>query len=73
MPPLAAWELEAAVLPHLHQSQLLADSLAGAGVPVTLRRVDGGGHGRGGDFGSEALHEEVLRFFDVNLKRGPTE
>ncbi len=51
-----------------HQSELLAAALEEAGVDVTLYRVEGGGHGRGGDFGSETIDDLVLEFLDSHLK-----
>ena len=51
-----------------HQSELLAAALEEAGVDVNLHRVEGGGHGRGGDFGSETIEDLVLEFLDSHLK-----
>ncbi|MCC6489744.1 MAG: alpha/beta hydrolase [Candidatus Hydrogenedentes bacterium] len=57
MDPLVPW----------HQSQLLFDALAGAGVPVTFYTVGGGGHGGFRDPNVEALIQE---FFAKRLKPG---
>lgn len=51
-----------------HQSELLAASLEAAGVDVTFHRVVGGGHGRGGEFGSESINDLVREFLDSRLK-----
>jgi acetyl esterase/lipase len=53
----------------IHQSVRLHDALQTAGVESTLRKVQGGGHGTGGDFDSDVLIEEVGDFFDRHLKR----
>ena len=59
------------LVPH-NQSELLANALRNAGVEVVFHTVVGGGHGRGGEFGSPALFERVRRFFDRHLlDRGP--
>ncbi|UCE46980.1 MAG: alpha/beta hydrolase fold domain-containing protein, partial [Phycisphaerales bacterium] len=53
----------------LHQSELLHDALAKAGVDATLHVVNGAGHGlRGGEESSEKLFEIVVAFFDRHLK-----
>jgi acetyl esterase/lipase len=49
------------------QSQLLADLLGKASVPVVLQRMPGVGHG-GGPFGGQAVRGLVKRFFDKHLK-----
>jgi fermentation-respiration switch protein FrsA (DUF1100 family) len=50
-----------------HQSQLLYEALAAAGVDVTFRPVAGAGHGDEG-FRDEALLQQVLAFFSQHLK-----
>ena len=57
MDPLVPW----------HQSQLLFDALAGAGVPVTFYTVSGGGHGGFRDPNVETL---MLELFAKHLKPG---
>lgn len=57
MDPLVPW----------HQSQLLFDALAGAGIAVTFYTVEGGGHGGFRDPNVETL---MLEFFAMHLKRG---
>jgi acetyl esterase/lipase len=51
----------------LQQSQLLADALQKAGVPVTLRVLPGAGHG-GPGFGSREELDRLFVFFVKNLK-----
>ena len=58
------------LVPH-HQSVLLDEALRRAGVPVELVTIEGGGHGRGGLFGSEELFERVLGFFEHSLADRP--
>jgi acetyl esterase/lipase len=47
------------------QSELLRDALQKAGVPVTLKIVEGAGHG----FGGREIDRQVAEFFDRRLKR----
>jgi acetyl esterase/lipase len=51
----------------LGQSQLLADALQKAGVPVTFHVVPGGGHG-GPEFRTQEERERLFVFFLKNLK-----
>jgi len=53
----------------LNQSEILAGALRSAGVDVTLRPIEGGEHGTGGEFDSPALMEIVVNFLDRHLKR----
>lgn len=53
------------VVPY-QQSQVLHDALQKAGVPVTLKIVEGAGHGLGG----LEVNRTVEEFFDQHLKRG---
>jgi len=46
------------------QSELLRDALQEADVPVTLRIVDGAGHGLGGP----GVNQQVLEFLNRHLK-----
>lgn len=46
------------------QSELLRDALQKAGVPVTLKIVEGAGHG----FGGAQIDRQVAEFFDRRLK-----
>ncbi len=55
------------LVPH-HQSEILLSALQEAGVQATLHTVEGGEHGRGGEFGSPQLFERVASFFDSILK-----
>jgi len=48
----------------LHQSQLLADALRAAGVPVQLEVIRGAGHG----FGGPAVRDRVRAFFRARLQ-----
>lgn len=50
------------------QSELLYEALQGAGVESFLYLVEEGGHGVGGEFGSEAMFERVLNFLDRHLR-----
>jgi acetyl esterase/lipase len=50
-----------------HQSQLLAQALTAAGVPVTFMPVIGAGHG-GEGFRQPALLQQVVEFFTYHLK-----
>ncbi|MBI1355214.1 MAG: alpha/beta hydrolase fold domain-containing protein [Acidobacteria bacterium] len=50
-----------------HQSELLEAALEKAGVPVSLYKVVGGEHGRGGEFGSEKLWRMAADFFELRL------
>jgi acetyl esterase/lipase len=52
----------------LEQSQLLAEALQKAGVPVTFRVVPGGGHG-GEAFRKREEVDRLYDFFVINLKR----
>lgn len=54
-------------LVHLDQSERLTDALKKAGVPVTLKRIDGAGHG-GKEFFTEENRKLVIEFLDRNLK-----
>ncbi len=51
----------------LEQSQLLADALQKAGVPVTFHVVPGGGHG-GDEFRTQGIREQLYDFLIINLK-----
>lgn len=51
----------------LHQSLILHDALEQAGVPVDLRIIKDGGHGRGGDFDMAELKNDVARFLSQHL------
>ncbi len=51
------------VVPY-QQSELLRDALQKAGVPVTLKIVEGAGHG----FGGREIEQQVAEFFDQQLK-----
>ena len=55
-------------VPH-HQSELLHAALKKAGVRTQMYTVVGGGHGRGGEFGSPELFERAATFLDSVLKR----
>lgn len=55
------------LVPH-DQSVLLDKALRKAGVDVTFHTVVGGGHGRGGEFGTPELFERVRGFFDRHLR-----
>lgn len=57
-------------VPH-HQSVLLYDALAAAGVPVRFVTLAGAGHGTGG-FGAPAAAELVASFLDHRLKGADT-
>ncbi len=59
-----------ATVPH-HQSVLLHDALAAAGVPVRFVTLEGAGHGTGG-FGTPAAAELVASFLDHRLKGADT-
>ena len=52
----------------MHQSELLHRALLEVGISSELVRVEGGGHGMGGTFGTPGLFERVARFFDRHLK-----
>jgi acetyl esterase/lipase len=47
-----------------HQSQILTEALQTKGVPVTLRTIDGGGHG-GPEFRTHALLREIIAFLSA--------
>jgi acetyl esterase/lipase len=47
------------------QSELLHKALQEAGVPVTLKIVAGAGHG----FGGPEINQQVMEFFEANLRR----
>jgi len=49
------------------QSEMLFAALRDADVDVTLRRVEGGDHGKSKYFRSDALFEEVVAFLDRSL------
>jgi len=51
----------------IQQSEMLAAALDSAGVAVTLRRIEGGDHGRSDPFTSAALFEEIMDFLDRSL------
>jgi acetyl esterase/lipase len=51
------------LVPH-QQSELLRNALEAAGVPVTLRIIEGAGHG----FGGPDIDRVVAGFFDQHLK-----
>src|SRR5262249_4658984 len=53
-------------VPH-HQSELLHQALASAGVEVTLFTVAGAGHG-GPEFATPEIRQMVLDFFAVHLR-----
>ncbi len=59
-----------ATVPH-HQSVLLHDALAAAGVPVRFVTLERAGHGTGG-FGAPAAAELVASFLDHRLKGADT-
>lgn len=46
------------------QSELLRDALKQAGVPVTLKIIEGAGHG----FGGREIDQQVAEFFEQQLK-----
>jgi acetyl esterase/lipase len=50
------------------QSELLAEALKKAGVPVELRIIDGAGHG-GPAFGSNENRKRIMEFFEKHLKK----
>jgi len=50
------------------QSEILVEALEAAGVDVTLRRVEGGKHGTGGEFKGPDLWYVVVDFFDRHLQ-----
>lgn len=52
----------------LHQSELLYNALEAAGVAAELYVVQGGGHARGGEFGSVALHRKTVAFLQQHLQ-----
>jgi acetyl esterase/lipase len=52
-----------------NQSEILASALRSAGVDVTFRPIEGGGHGTGEEFDSPALMDIITKFFDRHLKR----
>ena len=49
------------------QSELLHDALVKAGVEVTLKIIEGAGHG----FGGQEIDQQVNDFFERHLKRAP--
>jgi acetyl esterase/lipase len=53
----------------LRQSEELADALKKAGVPVTLVKLEGAGHG-GKEFQTEESRKQIAEFFDRYLKGG---
>lgn len=58
------------LVPH-HQSELLVAALREAGVEAELYTVEGGAHGRGGEFGSDKLFERVAAFLERALDWQP--
>ncbi len=54
------------VVPY-NQSELLDAALTQGGVEHTFYTVEGGGHGKGGEFGSIGLLHRVKDFFDLEL------
>ncbi len=53
------------------QSERLHEALVAAGADSTLRAVPEGGHGRGAEFDSGVLIDEVGDFFDRHLRGDP--
>lgn len=52
----------------VHQSHLLHQALKKHKVPVTLRVVEGAGHG-GREFNAPDINAQILKFFDLHLKQ----
>jgi acetyl esterase/lipase len=50
------------------QSERIHQALIEAGADSTLRTVEGGGHGRDGEFDGDVLIDEIGVFFDRHLK-----
>ena len=51
-------------VPH-HQSELLRDALKQSGVAVTMKTVEGAGHG----FGGPEINKQVADFLKASLKK----